>query len=207
VAVACIATLLSVWLLARSGLWPRVKGIARPVVVVALLMGLFIATGGWAYTYGDAPGLTLRLEAPSGSFPEGPYSSVGMVLNYSFFNGGGEPVRFDPGPADCCLGEPGMPPLLRLYDANGTILTSHLMVGSLRPEPFGGHPERFIELGAGESWRGTVYWPPLHSIPEPVLDAGNYTAHLFWSSSRCNYSGLPCFLGALQSNDVGIRVV
>jgi hypothetical protein len=200
--VAGIATLLSVKLLARKGLWSRGKGVARSLLVVALLVGFFLASGGWAYTYGGGAGLTITLEAPSDPIPSATASSTGLTLNYSFTNAGTDRLRFDPGGP-----YPSRPPVLRVFYSNGTRVNEIFMPCCKLIPPFGGWPDSYVELGPGESFSGIVRWPIGRGTHQPVLTAGDYTAQLSWSSSDCSYSWLPCFVGELRSNDVVVNVV
>lgn len=199
--VACTATPSALVLAGRAGLWKRVRGIARSGLAVALFVSLFLASGGWAYTYGGGHGLALTLDPPAGAVPSA--GLTGSWFHYHFTNTGSDRLRVDPG-----SWLPNRPPVLHLVAPNGT------RIDVPNPPPprnsllFGGYPDGYVELGPGESLPRVVAWPPPDwGLGVPDWPTGNYTAYLTWSETDCSQSWLPCFVGDLRSNDVQVEVV
>jgi hypothetical protein len=200
--VAGAAALLTMRLLGRGGRGARVRGTARLALVVAVFVALFMASGGWAYTYGGGSGLTVTLVPPAGPLTAGDLESTS--LTFTFTNTGSGTLRFDPSGW-----RPASRWSLHVVDPNGTEFEFHPPPPPLPPSLYGGYPDAGVELGPGASRNATAEWPsaPMENGTHRPWATGNYTAYVTWSETSCGDSWLPCVIGDLRSDDVAILVV
>lgn len=203
-AVSCILSLAVLFILFRGRESPRVSRRVGALLVTAVLVGSFLAAGGWAYTYGAGEGLALLLEAPAGPVPHPTGEGLIVRLNYSFVNTGPGRLRFNPDMRAVNWGS--VSPSLSVLDSNGTFVTEgHIGTPFGADPPLGGFTDMYVELGPGQSWHGAVDWWEFSG--DPGAPAGNYTGRLLWYAPPCGYSGLPCVAEGLRSDNVTIQLV